>query len=193
MSQEQLRLLVQFFKVMADESRLKIVGLLSTGERSVGELAVLLGLQEPTVSHHLGRLRELDLVEVRAEGNTRYYWLNRRRLEALNRQLMRVDEADSWVRELNMDEAERKILADYTANGRLRQIPARQKKLLVILRWLAGQFEPGRRYTEPEVNEMLRRYHEDYAYLRRELIDFHLLEREGGGGLYWRPAEPPQP
>lgn len=193
MSQEQLRLLVQFFKVMADESRLKIVGLLSTGERSVGELAVLLGLQEPTVSHHLGRLRELDLVEVRAEGNTRYYWLNRRRLEALNRQLVRVDEADSWVRELNMDEAERKILADYTANGRLRQIPARQKKLLVILRWLAGQFEPGRRYTEPEVNEMLRRYHEDYAYLRRELIDFHLLEREGGGGLYWRPAEPPQP
>ena len=79
MSDEQLRLLVQFFKVMADESRLKIIGLLSTGERSVGELAELLGLQEPTVSHHLGRLRELNLVEMRAEGNTRYYWLNRRR------------------------------------------------------------------------------------------------------------------
>lgn len=188
MSQEQLRVLVQFFKVMADESRLKIVGLLSTGERSVGEMAELLGLQEPTVSHHLGRLRELDLVEVRAEGNTRYYWLNRRQLEALSRQLVRVDEADSWVGELNMDEAERKILADYIANGRLKQIPSKQKKLLVILRWLAGQFEPGKQYAESEVNDVLRRYHEDYAYLRRELVDFHLLKREGGGGLYWRPT-----
>jgi len=190
MSDEQLRLLVQFFKVMADESRLKIIGLLSTGERSVGELAELLGLQEPTVSHHLGRLRELNLVEMRAEGNTRYYWLNRRRLEALNRELLKVDEANAWIGELDMDEAERKVISDYVQNGRLKQIPTKQKKLLVILRWLAGQFEPEKRYTETEVNNILRQYHEDYASLRRELIDFHLLERESDGNLYWRPATP---
>lgn len=190
MSDEQLRLLVQFFKVMADESRLKIIGLLSTGERSVGELAELLGLQEPTVSHHLGRLRELNLVEMRAEGNTRYYWLNRRRLEALNRELLKVDEANAWIGELDMDEAERKVISDYVQNGRLKQIPTKQKKLLVILRWLAGQFEPEKRYTETEVNNILRQYHEDYASLRRELIDFHLLERQSGGNLYWRPAAP---
>src|SRR5690606_30699236 len=132
---EQLQLLVQFFKVMADESRLKIIGLLSTGERSVGELAELLGLQEPTVSHHLGRLRDLDLVEMRAERNTRYYWLNRRRLDALNRELLRVDEADSWIGELDMDETERKVIASYVEDGRLKQIPTKQKKLLIILRW----------------------------------------------------------
>jgi len=188
MSDEQLRVLVQFFKVMADESRLKIIGLLSTGERSVGELAELLGLQEPTVSHHLGRLRELGLVEVRAEGTTRYYWLNRRRLDALNREVLRVDEADSWIGELDMDEAERKILSDYVQNGRLKQIPTKQKKLLIILRWLAAKFEPEKRYSEKEVNDILSDYHEDYASLRRELIDFHLLERESGGSLYWRPA-----
>lgn len=190
MSDEQLRLLVQFFKVMADESRLKIIGLLSTGERSVGELAELLGLQEPTVSHHLGRLRELNLVEMRAEGNTRYYWLNRRRLEALNRELLKVDEANAWIGELDMDKAERKVISDYVQDGRLKQIPTKQKKLLVILRWLAGQFEPEKRYTETEVNNILRQYHEDYASLRRELIDFHLLKRESGGNLYWRPATP---
>lgn len=188
MSDEQLQLLVQFFKVMADESRLKIIGLLSTGERSVGELAELLGLQEPTVSHHLGRLRDLDLVEMRAERNTRYYWLNRRRLDALNRELLRVDEADSWIGELDMDETERKVIASYVENGRLKQIPTKQKKLLIILRWLVGQFEPGKRYTETEVNDILRRYNEDYASLRREMIDFHLLDRESGGSVYWRPA-----
>jgi len=188
MPEEQLRLLVQFFKVMADESRLKIIGLLSTGERSVGELAELLALQEPTVSHHLARLRELGLVAVRADANSRFYRLDRRRLEALNRELLRVHEADLWLKELNMDDAERKIVSDYVENGRLKQIPSKQKKLLVILRWLAGQFEEERRYTEQEVNDILRRYHDDYASLRRNLIEYRLLERESGGGVYWRPA-----
>src|SRR5690554_1761508 len=117
---------------MSDESRLKIIGLLSTGERSVGELAELLGLQEPTISHHLGRLRGLGLVDVRAEGTSRIYWLNRKRLEALNRELLRVDEADSWIGEGDMDEAERKIISAYVENGRLKQLPSKQKKLLVI-------------------------------------------------------------
>ncbi len=188
MSDEQLQLLLQFFKVMADESRLKIIGLLSTGERSVGELAELLGLQEPTISHHLGRLRGLGLVDVRAEGTSRIYWLNRKRLEALNRELLRVDEADSWIGEVDMDEAERKIISAYVENGRLKQLPSKQKKLLVILRWLSAEFEPEKRYTETDVNNILRHYHDDYASLRREMVDFHLLERESDGNLYWRPA-----
>ena len=72
------------------------------------------------------------------------------------------------------------MLKDYTINGRLKQIPAKQKKLLVILHWLAGQFEPDRKYTEREVNEILTRYHPDYASLRRDLIDALTLDAEIG-------------
>ncbi len=53
------------------------------------------------------------------------------------------------------------------------------------MRWLANQFEPGRTYKESEVNALLERYHEDTAYLRRELIAEKLLKRERG--VYWRP------
>ena len=42
------------------------------------------------------------------------------------------------------------------------------------------RFEPGRTYTEPEVNEVLRAVHDDVAYLRRELVNYHYLERADG-------------
>ena len=47
-------------------------------------------------------------------------------------------------------------------------------------------FEPGRRYPEKEVNQILLIFNEDTARLRRRLIEFKLMEREGGGGEYWR-------
>jgi hypothetical protein len=35
------------------------------------------------------------------------------------------------------------------------------------------------------VNGVLEAFYHDYVTLRRELVNFHFLEREGGGGLYW--------
>ena len=63
--------LLSFFKVLANENRLKLVGILSGQECSVEELAALLKLQEPTVSHHLNKLKELHLVQMRPEGGDR--------------------------------------------------------------------------------------------------------------------------
>lgn len=61
-----------------------------------------------------------------------------------------------------------------------------QKKLEAILRYVARDFEPDKRYTEKQVNEILSRFHEDTASLRRELVGVKLMERDGGGGEYWR-------
>lgn len=68
MKKQQFQTLLQFFKALADESRLKILGILANQECSVEELAALLQLKEPTVSHHLGKLKELNLVTMRSEG-----------------------------------------------------------------------------------------------------------------------------
>jgi hypothetical protein len=71
-------------------------------------------------------------------------------------------------------------------------MPAAHGKRLVVLDHLAGLFEPGRRYPEREVNELLGRYHPDYAMLRRYLVDDGFLDRadEQGPGhsvkVYWR-------
>ncbi len=61
--------LLQFFKAMADKSRLAIVGLLAGGERSVQELAAALDLKEPTVSHHLAILKAQGIVTRAARGD----------------------------------------------------------------------------------------------------------------------------
>jgi len=68
MGEEEQQAALQFFRALADESRLKIVGLLANGERGVDELADALKLRAPTVSHHLAKLREAGLVRMRAEG-----------------------------------------------------------------------------------------------------------------------------
>ncbi len=80
---------------------------------------------------------------------------------------------------------ERKVLSDFmTADGKLKALPVQEKKLLVVLRHLARDFQPGERYSEKQVNEMLRRYHVDTAALRRYMVDNKLLERSEG--VYWR-------
>lgn len=61
----------------------------------------------------------------------------------------------------------------------------------MILRWLAGQFEPDVRYPERAVNDLIKRYHPDAATLRRELIGHNFLRREGG--RYWRTTEDEPP
>ena len=70
--------------------------------------------------------------------------------------------------------------------GRVTQFPARRKKRLAALQYLAGKFAPGRVYTEREVNEVLLFWHtfRDPATLRRKLYDFHFLNRTPDGRAY---------
>ena len=65
-------------------------------------------------------------------------------------------------------------------DGRLAQIPAKRKTRAAALLEVLTRFEPGRVYTEPEVNEVLLGVHPDFAYLRRELVNYHYLERAEG-------------
>jgi hypothetical protein len=77
-------------------------------------------------------------------------------------------------------------------SGRLRQWPAKMKKQLAAYAWLATLFESGREYTEKEVNRILRSAHtfEDWALLRRGLVDYRHLDREPDGSRYRRITPP---
>ncbi|HEX4686223.1 MAG TPA: DUF2087 domain-containing protein [Nocardioides sp.] len=68
--------------------------------------------------------------------------------------------------------------------GRLTTIPSKHSKLLVVLDHLAQEFEPGHTYPEAEVNEVLRRFHPDFAALRRYLVENGFMTREDN--VYWR-------
>ena len=188
MTDEQFTRLLQFFQVFSNESRLRLIGHLANGERSVGELAQLLNLKEPTVSHHLAELKELGLVEARAEGNLRIYRLNTRVLEALSKDIFAQPNLAALVPRSELSEDER-ILRTWVKNGRLVEIPAQEKKKQVVVRWLADQIDPERRWTEREFNQWLAQFNEDYATLRRYLVDGGYMARENG--IYWRTSNQP--
>ena len=186
MDEAPLQNLLRVFKALADESRLRVVGVLADGERSVDELSALLHLKAPTVSHHLNKLREAGLVEMRNEGTSHLYRLNAAALRTVSREALSSSRIGSLADDVDRDAWERKVLKDFFEGERLKEIPASRKKRAVVLRWLAQRFQPGRRYTERQVNILLQRYHEDTATLRREMIsDAHRLMRRERG-VYWR-------
>lgn len=68
--------------------------------------------------------------------------------------------------------------------GRITTIPSKHTVRLGLLDWLAQDFDPGARFTEKQVNEILLRRHDDYPALRRYLVEMGFLARENG--IYWR-------
>jgi DNA-binding HxlR family transcriptional regulator len=188
------RMLKETFKALGDENRLDMLVLLAERERSVSELAQLTGVTEPTASHHISRLRAVGLVHLRALGTQRLYRLNEKALADFKQAVQLVDTIPEptvdivdpqWIEGLPMEEWERKVLRDYTANGRVTQLPAKFKKYMVIVRWAASKFEQGVDYTEHQVNNILLQVHDDFATLRRDLVEMGFLQRERGGARYW--------
>lgn len=178
--------LVAFFKALSDASRLKIVALLAGGECSVEDLAARLGLTSSTVSHHLARLSAIGLVSARAEGYFSIYRLEEGALAAMAHRLLSDKTLPAVAADVELDAFDRKVLATYLdADGRIKAFPAQRKKELAILRHVVKVFEPGRRYTEKEVNAALHRFSSDTARLRRYLVEFGFMDRQGGGGAYW--------
>lgn len=181
--------LVTFFKALADSNRLKIVGLLAEKAYSVEELAALLKLKPSTVSHHLSRLSEAGLVRSHAESYYSVYQLDKRMLEEKRRTMFSQAELSTVAAEVDADAYDVKVIRDFTRrDGSLKTIPAQRKKLDAILRHVVKSFDIGKRYSEQRVNEILSKYHADTATLRRELVGGGLMQREGGGGEYWREA-----
>jgi predicted transcriptional regulator len=182
--------LLAFFKALADANRLKIIGLLSQQELTVEQLAEMLNLSSSTVSHHLAKLTKAGLVSARAESYYNIYRLETKALEDMARRLLSKETLPAVASDVDLDAYDRKVLNNYSLpDGRLKAIPLQQKKLLAVLSYVVREFEPDVRYSEKQVNDVLARFHEDYARLRRELVEFRFMDREGGGGKYWRIEE----
>ena len=171
---------LEFFRALADRSRLRIVGLLAAREYSVQELARTLGLREPTVSHHLAILKNAGLARVRADGTTRWYRLEADALHRRSRALLSRASLERIAADTSAEAGEREVLANFLDGDRLTVIPVSRKKRWVVLQWLARKFAAGVDYTEAQVSAILKRHHADAATLRREMVGYRMLAREGG-------------
>ncbi|MGG6380224.1 ArsR/SmtB family transcription factor [Paenarthrobacter sp. NEAU-H11] len=79
------------FAVIAESTRRDILVSLRSGDKAVGELVEELAASQPTISKHLKVLREAQLVSMRAQGQKRYYALNRKPLEGIASWLETLD------------------------------------------------------------------------------------------------------
>jgi hypothetical protein len=167
-------------RVLADPERLAVAGALASGSKTAAELSDAAGLPLQRVRRHLARLSAVGLA--RPAGDRRTYRLDP---EPLRRAVAEIGPSrDAGLALGALDEQEEAVLRSYFRAGRLREIPARRSKRRIVLTRLALEFEVGVRYPEREVNHTLRRFHDDYASLRRYLVDESFLSREKG--LYWR-------
>lgn len=84
-------------------------------------------------------------------------------------------------------DVEARTLKSFIVDGRIKTIPAKLSRRIIIARWLAKRFETGVTYTEREVNAVIQAHHPDFATLRREMIDHGFLVR--ANGIYWRSTD----
>lgn len=185
--QENMAELLDFFRALADENRLKIIGLLAQKPSSVGELAKALGLSISTTSSKLSNLAHAGLVKAEPDGHYFIYSLQTETLKSMAQRLLQDENLPRLSEGISDDAFDQKVLKTFLdREGRIKAFPAQEKKFLSILRYVLKEFEPGRRYPEREVNEILLRFNEDTASIRRGFIEYKMMAREGGGGEYWR-------
>lgn len=163
--------------LLADNNRRRVVAAVELGARHVEAIVAATGLAAPQVAKALGKLVETGLVVQGAEGFSLAAEIFQQAARRANTQAQSSEFADA------PDEA-RKVLRAFVVNGRLQSMPVAPAKRMVVLDWLAQEFEPGQKYSEKMVNLMLGKRHADTAVLRRYLVDHGFLDR--ADGQYWR-------
>ncbi len=99
LEEKQLSAVSEFFKVLGDETRMKIINALSHGELCVSDIAAALEMTQSAVSHQLKLLRMAGQVKARREGKSIYYSLDDQHVidildEALTHIRHKINEAD---------------------------------------------------------------------------------------------------
>lgn len=170
---------VSLFGLLADDVRRRTFSAVDLGARSVRQIAEMISQTERDVAEALHRLQTSGLVYRDREGYRVDVDLLREVARASNPKPRRGgDEFADQAGE------RRTILRTFIQGGRLATMPAAAAKREVVLEHIATVFEPGVRYAEKEVNAILRSWFDDYASLRRYLVDAGLLSREAN--VYWR-------
>ena len=195
-----LSLAFELMKAFSSPSRLAIVGWLAARPNevvTVEEIVRHLPAASPTIERDLNQLAEVGLLKVvewhsarpghepqpyRIAFNPEYARQVSPAiavLAGLNRQLQPENSATK------MDERT-KTLGTFLKNGRLLTFPSQLRKQIYVVEEVARVFEPGLRYSERQVDAILKEIYEyDYCTLRRYLVDLNLLARSEG--VYWKP------
>ena len=164
----------ELFKLLGDETRLKIISILASGDSYVELIASKLSLTDATVCYHLKKLEQARIVRSSRSQFYVIYSLNR---ELFDKTLWSIVSLETPAVDSDA-EYRRAVYASFFKNGRLSSFPVQRKKREIILERIAEDFELGKDYPETEVNEIIHRYYDDHCTVRREMIAFGIMSRE---------------
>lgn len=174
---------IQLFKCLADKSRLQILKSLTIEDMDVERLAERLSLTPATISFHLKKLSEAGAVTSYKNQYYTMYSVCRNTFQIRIWDII-CEASDEASVQSQRDEAYRKRVIDaFFQYGKLKSIPAQRKKERIILEEIAKAFEPGRIYSEREVNIIIADYHDDFCTIRRDMIGENIMARDNGN--YW--------
>jgi len=163
--------------LLGEDERLRVVAALALGASTAEDVLAATGLSPREVGAALRRLESGGLVSS-GDGHLQ---LN----AGVFKQAARAAAPDDPPEDFGAtDPKVTAVLRAFIRGGRLVQVPTTASKRLVVLEYIASVFEPGVRYPEREVNAILSSWYDDYASLRRYLVDSDLMAREAGE--YWR-------
>lgn len=170
------------------EVQQQILELMSEGKDD-NAIAKTVGIAQSTVRNHRFKLREkekqaklyLALMQSLEDKTTRSISQSDAGIiEELHQSATMIDDRYSITEE----EREKTIKTYMDDNGGIKQFPAREKKKIILLREIVKNFHHNQEYPEVEVNKILERIYEDYATLRRALIEYGFLDRSDDCRIY---------
>lgn len=142
---------------------------------------------ESTIRNHRFKLKEkekqaktfLALMTLLSNNHIKYDDGNKKLVEVHRRATM-VDE-----RYVITEKDKETVIKNYIVNDKIIKIPRAEKKKIIILQYLLLKFQTNKRYTEKQVNEIIKNMNEDFVSLRRYLIQYGFMDREDDGSAYW--------
>lgn len=170
---------IAIIKALADPSRLRILDALNDRPHYVEELAERLHLAVSTVSFHLKKLEQANLVSKVKEQYYVMFYANRNALSLTLNDLIAVDDLEKSIQEERIEEYKAKVIQTFFKDGKLTRIPAQQKKRWIVFEEIARKFTPGQIYQEEEINARIAEIHDDYCALRRAFVDGGIFTRNG--------------
>jgi predicted transcriptional regulator len=169
---------VALCKALADRSRLLILRALHEQPQYLEELAQRVNLAVSTVSFHLKKMEATDLVYKRKEQYYTIFYPRQNTLTLTLQELLQFTYEEEQMQQQRIRDYKEKVLKAFYREGRIHQIPAQKQKRWIVFEPILNEFAFGRSYTEAEVNEIIKRFNEDYCLIRRTFIEERVMSRE---------------
>lgn len=170
---------LQLLKLLADETRLEILNILLREDSYVEKLACELSLTPATICYHLKKMESAGIVNC---SRTQFYMIYSVNREIFDKPLYALIKKDTPTIDTE-EKYKKEVLSHFFKYGKLTQIPTQRKKREIVLQEIARQFEPGQKYEETEINDIIHRFHDDHCTIRREMIACGIMARENE--IYW--------